>query len=393
MTKTDLTIDESLIISRLEQKELLDIKPKLNFENRFLSKATQISLVPFFSDLPANMSIDLQLIGEQIINASFNRGFFRYGTEENLAMLTPYEAVFALEHVKMSMPIFYQVAFITAYSSLIDPQKKLPKNLALALEFARVYHHFETLKNIFLCLTIDSAIDILNELYELIKPILKNFLRVYSLSDAPKITAKHEEIFLALSDASTLAAELLYFIDQNPDLLKPLAKKAIVSTSTAAAMGLTGPYLRANRNPTDLRHDELCLNRYENPPKLVMAEGGDALARFNVRLEEFSESLLWLKMQFYVKEEPSFLSPLIITEEFFTEPPKLPFAFGEIEGPEGEIKLGIFVHKNDNFFTYLLRTPAFFIAQSLPYLLSQARLSDLPLLLSSLGITPDEVDQ
>jgi NADH:ubiquinone oxidoreductase subunit D len=393
MKNRPFKIDDSLIISRLQQKELLDIKPNMAFDSCFFPLVTKIFLKPFFDNLPIKLGMELQLIGNAIIHTRIDRGYFYHGFEELLTGLSPHNAVLAMVRLERTLPIFYQLALMITLEDLTDwPKNSLfAKQSAIALEIARVAHHLNVIKNVLYCLDLSSISELLIECEHLLTKPINSFCQVYSEVTLLGENLSREEIRRILLEVQIIMDSITSRISLQEKLFKRLIKKAIVNLPMASSMGLTGLYLRANRNHYDLRQKSII---YKTAPNICLTEGGDAWARFVLRLLEIDASLKWLKhtLSGYEKEFNE-LKSITIQEDYCQKQPSKKFAFGEIEGPEGDIKVSIFVNNKDNSLLFRVRTPAYFIAQAIPYLLTQTDLRDIPVMLHSLGISAEEVDK
>ena len=395
-SKKFLKIDSSLIISRLQQKELLDIQRSADFDARFFPLVTVTRLLPNFSSLSNNVSLDLQLLGSTAISAQAVRGYFSQGIEDKLTSLSPYDAICAIGRLNLSSPIFYQLAALMALQALIDEDNSEATKLhfAIALELARIGHHTMVLKNVMLCLELSSIADLIQDLNDLLKTPIATLSRVHQQDQSHAGAIPLLDTTDAIFDALVLMDEIARVVSYEDKLANSFLKKAIITPSLASSFGLTGPYLRANRIHYDTRFYEPLKEIYGNALVIALTDGGDGFGRLVLRILEITESLRWLRSALHRFEKVSSkLGPITISKDLSLEGRKYPFAFFEVEGPEGVIKVGVFSSNVDNLLTFRVRTPAYFIAQSLPYLLADIDIKDLPLMLHSLGIFPEEIDK
>lgn len=396
MKKPHWKIDDSLIISRLQQKELFHIKPALALSSQFFPLVTKVSLRPFFDNLPVKIGLDLQIIGSKIIKSQVDRGYFHHGLESHLSGLSPHQAIAAIGRLQKTAPIFYQLALMQALEELFDWPVDVvrAKRYAIALEFARVSHHLAVIKNVLYCANLDSIAELVKTCEHLLEKPCQLFSRIYLAKDLDLSSITFEEIDSALDEALPIAEEMATAINLEDALTKNLSKKAVVTLPMAGSMGLTGSYLRANRHYYDLRQNASKRVFYQTIPKICLTEGGDAYARFSLRLLEIEAGLSWLKKTL-LAQQPELIEfrPIAIDDNYCSNKPAQKFAFGEIEGPEGDIKVSVFVGSTDNSLIFRVRTPAYFIAQSIPYLLSETYLRDIATVLYSIGITAEEIDK
>jgi len=380
-------IDDSLIISRLQQKELLSSKSDLDFD-LFFPLMSETLIRPFFDNNPIKVGLRLRLIGNNIIHLHIDRGYFHHGLEEIIRGLPLKEAILALGRLHYKAPIFYQIALLMAWQALYD-QPFDTQPYAKALEFSRIAHHLNVIRNIFYCLELYALSDLINEMNDILAKPFSMSERIYTEEtdeDMPTSGA-HQNIL----DALSLMNDIHHRIMQEERLQIALIKKAHVDLKAAASLGLTGPYLRANRCYYDLRHTPSHRHFYENPPAFSVVDGGDAWARFSLRILEIITSLSWLR-KITSNDISSRFKAITIVKDV-SDDYKKPYSMASIDSPEGDIKVSIFVDVKTESNIFRLRTPAYFIAQSLPQMLRDANLQDVGLLLNSLGISAEEIDK
>jgi NADH:ubiquinone oxidoreductase subunit D len=391
MKKVHLAISDSLIISRLQQKEILNFNLTDRPNSPFFPLMTKTFLRPFLDNIPINLSIGLETIGEQIIKVLVSKGYFCHGLENILSHTSPAQALIAMGRLHNEAPIFYQIALLRAFEELFDlPHNETRnKHYAIALEFARISHHLQVIKNIFYCLDLSSLLTTIKNLkYLLLKPITL-FTHINSVYNSLSV----ENIDEACTEAIQIMDEIINVVSVEEAISNALTKKAIISLPLAGSLGLTGLFLRANHNYFDLRQQKAPRQIYATAPKISLTEGGDALARLTLRLLEVEASLKWLKdIMLNGHKEFKEITPIFIEDNYLNKPVRKQFGFGEIEGPEGYIKVSIFVSP-DGHLIFRIRTPAYFIAQAIPVLLTNRKLRDIAILLHSLGITAEEIDK
>jgi NADH:ubiquinone oxidoreductase subunit D len=217
----------------------------------------------------------------------------------------------------------------------------------------------------------------------MLKPTADILCRVHNIT--PKNTLDSFELINLLESLETISQELEASLDFDVKIRQLLRKKAVVTLNMAASFGLSGIYLRANRSSYEIIPTD-------GPPH-ELSEGGDAWARINLRAGELRSGITWLKQSLSTAlAENKTLEPLCDNRELSIAQTVHTFSFGEISGPEGDIKISIFLDKQ-KIPNIHLRSPAFFIAQALPHLLAQADISDLLWILYSLGISAEEIDK
>ncbi len=388
--KNPLKIEDSLIISRLEQKELSYIKPSMKENSQFYLLMGKVSLKPFINNLPIKIGLDLQLMGDKIIQSKIDTGYFSQNIERDLGDKIPALAVLSLERIEPKRPIFYQIALMLAFDELLGlfPNQATLQRYQIALEFARISHHLDIIKNVFACLGTKHL------------PLVK--LLENPLSLPIKFSRKVEKVISnsglswtlvteALNDASLVLEDLNALVLEDKELSEALKRKATLNLALSASLGLSGLFTRANRNNYDLRKN----SRFYQSISIPTSEGGDAWARFHLRILDIQSSIKWLKQTILsIEQENSELNAISIHDNFGTSEPVEKFSVGEISGPEGDIRVSIFTsQKQEEKPLFFIRSPAFYIAHAIPEMIMGLKIHELPIILHSLGIRAEEVDK
>lgn len=391
-----IKVDESLIVSRIQRKELFQIKPIMVSGVQAFPLVTQEKIEPFIGNLPIKIGLDINLLGNKVLGAQVVRGFFHHGVEKSLGHMTCKDALRAIGRIEPHAPIFYQIALVAAYAEIygwdIEPIEK--KRWAIAMELMRITHHLDVILNTFKCLKLFSLVEQTRAMVKLMTRPCTTFCRIF-FEPQPKISALlNHQLYQILNEAHVLLEELNQDARSTKKMMTILAGKAVVPLGLAGSMGLSGNYLRANNNAHDLRHRIQGLSIYDAPPRICLAEGGDLLSRFLLRISEIDASISWLKNTLNNSHKDLLKIPPITFEDGFIQKQAIKrYAFFEMEGPEGDIKVSIFRSEPDHQLVFWIRTPAYFIAQAIPHFLSQIELDDLAILFFSLGICAEEVDK
>lgn len=393
MKRTSIPVDNSLLISRFQQKELYQSAPGTSNVSPTMTQLPSHTINPFFDPIALKIGLKFKLLGSKIINCSIERGYLSHGLEHIIAGNNFIEGIKNSARINQRIPIFYQLALILAYENLfsIKVEPKIQVSRAIALEIARIYHLFCVMKDMFVSLNADTLFELARSGKNAIKIPARYFCSVNNpLVGNNKIDSNE---LIEICDIIIQIIDDMDTCSEYETILVPLLKrKALINLSMASSMGLTGSYIRANRCVYDLRTNSNPSINYINSPKINILEGGDALARLKLRMRDIQSSASWLKDRLtqFVSDGHE-IHPLYEDKILTLEEATKTFAFGEIEGPEGDIKAALFVDNNNLIFH--LRTPAYFIAQAIPHIILYADLADLPLLLGSLGITAEEIDK
>ncbi len=392
--RSSIPVDNTLLISRFQQKELYQSPQVASNVSPTMTQLVSHVINPFFDRLAIKIGLELKLLGSKIINSHVDRGYLSHDLERIVAQDNFIDGINSIARINQREPIFYQLVLVSAYESLLGIEATLAvkKMRAIALEVTRIYHHFCVLKDIFMSLNADGLFELARTGKNTIKNSAKILGRINNnLANINNLNTRD------MLDSCELILQIVDDIDISTDyeliLVRYLRKKAYINLALASSLGLSGPYIRANRCFYDIRGTTNASIHYTHLPKTNIAEGGDALARLSLRIRDIQSSALWLK-ELFGRFKTEGLEPEALRESSDVDLSKTlkTFAFGEIEGPEGDIKAALFVDEEKSL-TFHLRAPAYFIAQAIPHVLLYTDLTDLPVLLASLGISAEEIDK
>ena len=187
----------------------------------------------------------------------------------------------------------------------------------------------------------------------------------------------------------------------------------VISREQAINLGLTGPGLRACGLQHDLRRANPYLVYQDLDFNIPVYEGGDALARYYVRIDEMKEStsivqqvlakmpagdvhafkpkkVLPRKERVYTKMEELIHDFMIVN--LGVEPP-VGEIYSAVEAPKGE--LGFYIYSNGEGYPWRLkiRSPSFVNLQSLPTMMMGNMVSDVVAIIGSLDPVMGEADK
>lgn len=187
----------------------------------------------------------------------------------------------------------------------------------------------------------------------------------------------------------------------------------VISTEQAIDLGFTGPGLRACGVGHDLRKANPYLVYNDLDFDVPVYTGGDALARYYVRMDEMRESVklvqqvlqkmpegevhafkpkkvLPRKERVYTKMEELIHDFMIVN--FGVEPP-IGEIYSAVEAPKGE--LGFYIYSNGEGYPWRLkiRSPSFVNLQTLPIMMKGCMISDVVAIIGSLDPVMGEADK
>ncbi len=211
-------------------------------------------------------------------------------------------------------------------------------------------------------------------------------------------------------------ADLVRLLNRNRIFIDRTCGIGVLSREDAINLSATGPIGRASGVVRDLRKDEPYLAYQDFDFKVVCATGGDAYARYLVRMEEMLESLKIVHqavenlpggpVNVDVNSKAVFPEQLAVyrsieslIQHFELVMPNRQWVtprdevYGAIESPNGE--LGFYVVGDGSGVAYRARTrpPSYIHFQMFPYLIVGHQISDVVAVLGSLNIIAAELDR
>ena len=187
----------------------------------------------------------------------------------------------------------------------------------------------------------------------------------------------------------------------------------VITRDQAMDLGLTGPCLRACGIDYDLRKANPYLVYKDLDFEVPLYEGGDALARYYVRMAEMRESIkiirqvldkmpsgdvhafkpkkvLPRKDRIYTKMEELIHDFMIVN--FGVEPP-IGEIYSAVEAPKGELGFYIYSNGEGQPWRLKIRSPSFTNLQSLPAMVRGCMISDVVAIIASLDPVMGEADK
>jgi NADH-quinone oxidoreductase subunit D len=187
----------------------------------------------------------------------------------------------------------------------------------------------------------------------------------------------------------------------------------VISREQAIDLGLTGPGLRACGIDHDLRRASPYLVYKDLDFDVPVYEGGDALARYYVRMHEMRQSVniihqvlekipagevhafkpkkvLPRKERVYTKMEELIHDFMIVN--FGVNPP-VGEIYSAVEAPKGELGFYIYSHGEGYPWRLKIRSPSFVNLQSLPVMMLGCMISDVVAIIGSLDPVMGEADK
>ncbi|MEE9474787.1 MAG: NADH-quinone oxidoreductase subunit D [Candidatus Hydrothermarchaeaceae archaeon] len=175
----------------------------------------------------------------------------------------------------------------------------------------------------------------------------------------------------------------------NEIFLKRCEGVGVLKAEDAINWGVTGPILRACGVPYDVRKDDPYSVYEQLDFKVITEEGGDALARFNVRLREIYESINIINQALDKLPEGDFRAKVSKT----IKPPAGP-AYSRVEAPRGELSFYLLSDgESKNPYRVKIRSPSFCNLSAFPSFAEGDFIPDLIANFASIDIVLGCVDR
>lgn len=241
--------------------------------------------------------------GEPVLNLELRLGFTHRGVEKLFERKTAGAALAFSELVDGEAAFAHSLAFSSAVEKIcglkIPEEQQLTR--AILLELERLYNHAADVgglaTDVGFSFPAACASVIKENLLALNEKLtgsryLKNFNRIGGISKFPPSAGEAISAGLKAAEKDFLALkEMLY---GSVSFMDRVEETGILPHKTAVELGVSGPAARASGIAADLRADFSPL--YKNAGfKPSRQERGDVLARLNVRVSEFEESVRLIK--------------------------------------------------------------------------------------------------
>ncbi|ACO45348.1 NADH dehydrogenase (quinone) subunit D [Deinococcus deserti] len=240
----------------------------------------------------------------------------------------------------------------------------------------------------------------------------QGFFRVGGLSrDVPEDWPGHVAQFLDQMERGV--DEYTNLFANNPIFLDRARGVGVIPTDVALDLGLTGPNLRASGVPLDVRkaHPYCGYEAYDF--NVISSTDGDSLARFTMRLLEFSESIKIIR-QALARLKPGLIKDpnrkislpprheletsmeavihhfKLVTEGFH---PPTGEVYVPVEGARGEVGYYIVSDGGSVPYRVKIRAPSFVNLQALEYACVGAQFADLITILATIDPVLGDVDR
>lgn len=358
---------------------------------------------PWHRALPFLLQLRVELDGDKVVTADPEIGWLHQGLEKACEGARWERGFELIERVNAVRPEPYLVAWSVVVERLCGVADAVPRRAVLwrtaLVEAARVLDHARVAERTVLRLAPRPQAGALREAAAALARAVDALradgdpFRAFGGLARPVDDAARAALAAAARSCGDAARALSDLVVGRPEIVEALAGRGAASRRVALDHGFGGPALRATGIPDDLRVHEPLLGWSEHEPRVVVHEGGDALARVYVRLEEIvaSADLLGGLLHAIGGAPPEHRVALPLVDGVVRPPAGLQTV--SLEAPNGELSLLVVADGGPSPARVRVRAPSFPLAAALPVLLVGARLDDVVPVLESLGLVGGEIDR
>ncbi|MBF8293762.1 MAG: nuoD [Bacteroidetes bacterium] len=365
----------------------------------------------------------LRLDGETVIGCVPEIGYLHRGYEKLAENCTYHEFIPHTDRLDYLSPMNNNTAYAIAVEKLLDIEAPIRAQYIRVLisELARISSHLMFLGSLAMdvgALTVWMwAFREREKQYDLFENIAgarftTSYTRIGGLAqDVSSETLAMVKKFIDELPGHIVECEKL--LNTNRIFLERTDGIGIVTREQAIDLGLTGPGLRACGVGHDLRQANPYLVYSNLDFDVPVYEGGDALARYYVRMAEMRESVkiihqvlekmpagevsafkpkkvLPRKERVYTKMEELIHDFMLVN---FGVAPPVGEIYSAVEAPKGE--LGFYIYSSGEGYPWRMkiRSPSFVNLQSLPTMIIGCMISDVVAIIGSLDPVMGEADK
>ncbi|MDP2886837.1 MAG: NADH dehydrogenase (quinone) subunit D [Ignavibacteria bacterium] len=365
----------------------------------------------------------LRLDGETVIGCVPEIGYLHRGYEKLAENCTYHEFIPHTDRLDYLSPMNNNTAYAIAVEKLLDIEAPIRAQYIRVLisELARISSHLMFLGSLAMdvgALTVWMwAFREREKQYDLFENIAgarftTSYTRIGGLAqDVNAETLAMVRTFIDELPGHIVECEKL--LNTNRIFLERTDGIGVVTREQAIDLGLTGPGLRACGVGHDLRRANPYLVYSNLDFEVPVYEGGDALARYYVRMAEMRESVkiihqvlekmpagevsafkpkkvLPRKERVYTKMEELIHDFMLVN---FGVAPPVGEIYSAVEAPKGE--LGFYIYSSGEGYPWRMkiRSPSFVNLQSLPTMIIGCMISDVVAIIGSLDPVMGEADK
>ncbi|OGU25604.1 MAG: NADH dehydrogenase (quinone) subunit D [Ignavibacteria bacterium GWA2_54_16] len=365
----------------------------------------------------------IRLDGETVVGCVPEIGYLHRGYEKLAENCTYHEFIPHTDRLDYLSPLSNNTAYVLAVEKLlgIEAPPRAQYLRVMISELARISSHLMFLGSLAMdvgALTVWMwSFREREKQYDLFENIAgarftTSYTRIGGLAqDVSPETLAMVKTFVDELPGHILECEKL--LNTNRIFLERTDGIGVISSGQAIDLGFTGPGLRACGVGHDLRKANPYLVYKDLDFDVPVYTGGDALARYYVRMDEMRESVKLIqqvlqkmpagdvhafkpkkvlprKEQVYTKMEELIHDFMIVN--FGIEPP-VGEIYSAVEAPKGELGFYIYSNGEGSPWRLKIRSPSFVNLQTLPIMMKGCMISDVVAIIGSLDPVMGEADK
>ena len=389
----------------VDQSDEFSFVPIANKEKYKVNLSNEFSIGPVHPGLKGSMKVNLQVEGDDILQANLEVGYLHRGIEKSCESLLYSQILPLTDRLNYYSSAATNVGWTMAIEELasIDISDRSKAIRMVSCELARLGDHAQCIGSMAQSTKTLAPFELSQKIREIIFHLFEQLCGSRVTHSMTRVGGMSREIpagwsnecLTRLKTLSKYVEELSSYLTRSSLWINRLETTSL-NAYDAIAWGITGPNLRACGVNYDIRrvspyyfYDDL---EFEIP----LGINGDCYDRYLVRVEEMRQSIKIIT-QVLDSLPPGKVSAdaLSINEDLglLSFAPKVGEVYSMTESPNGE--LGFYVRSMGETSPYRVkvRPPSFFSAQLFPKLLPQVKSNDMMLSLCSMNIVAAEVDR
>ncbi|OWL96645.1 NADH-quinone oxidoreductase subunit D [Deinococcus indicus] len=361
--------------------------------------------------------------GEDVVKVTPHMGYLHTGFEKTFENRTYQQGVTYAPRTDYLHCFGHELAYVLSVEKLLgaDVPERATTVRVILHELGRIHSHLVFVGTGLLDLGALTPFfyafrekEALQDLFEAVCGYRMNqgYFRVGGLSrDIPadwpaRVSAFLDQMERGVTEYATLFA-------QNPIFLDRARGVGVIPPNVAIDLGLTGPNLRASGVPLDHRKDNPYCGYESYDFNVITSPDGDSLARFNMRLLEFGESIKIVRQglkrlkpgpvkdpnrKISLPPRPELETSMeavihhfkLVTEGFH---PPLGEVYVPVESARGEVGYYIVSDGGSMPYRVKIRAPSFVNLQALEYACVGVQFADLITILATIDPVLGDVDR
>lgn len=398
-------------------------RPAAPPEGQMHTQIMSLNVGPQHPSTHGVLRLVVDMDGEDVVKVTPHMGYLHTGFEKTFENRTYQQGVTYAPRTDYLHCFGHELAYVLSVEKLLgaDVPERATTVRVILHELGRIHSHLVFVGTGLLDLGALTPFfyafrekEALQDLFEAVCGYRMNqgYFRVGGLSrDIPDDWAPRVEKFLDQMERGVTEYTTLFA--QNPIFLDRAKGVGVIPPDVALDLGLTGPNLRASGVPLDHRKDNPYCGYETYDFNVITSPDGDSLARFNMRLLEFGESIKIVRQGLKrlkpgpVKDpnrkislpprqelETSMEAVIhhfkLVTEGFH---PPLGEVYVPVESARGEVGYYIVSDGGSMPYRVKIRAPSFVNLQALEYACVGVQFADLITILATIDPVLGDVDR